>query len=136
MKSMMTLIMDLRHYLRAPFAEDNGVLGMMKNYKEWEASVAQLLEQNDRLQREVEAAQRQRDELTRAVFNFEVMEDGSMSIDTKPHRYVGDMNLSADTEIVVRSTVRAEVLRRIGESAVRTERELREREERRKAVAK
>jgi len=136
MKSLMTLIMDLRHYRRAPFAEDNGALGLLKNCKEWEDALARLLEQNDQLRREVDAAERQRDELARAAFTFEVMEDGSMGIETKPYKYLDDLNLLADTEIAVRNAVRIECLRRIGESAVRTEKDLREREARRKESAK
>jgi hypothetical protein len=58
----MQLLMDLRYYLRAPFAEDNGALALLKNYKEWESGVDDLMKENDRLRDELRIANQRRDE--------------------------------------------------------------------------
>ena len=49
MTTTLKSLMDLRHYLRSPFAEDNGVLAMLKSQKEWEKALDELMKENDRL---------------------------------------------------------------------------------------
>ena len=119
----MQLLMDLRYYLRSPFAEDNGALALLKNYKEWESAVDDLMKENDRLRDKLLNANQQCDHLSSSegqlrdlvlkAFTLEVFEDGSIGIQTQAHKWICDMNLMRETEIAVRKIAVDEMVRRI-----------------------